>query len=240
MASLIRYRILLLPLCVVMLAGCGSAGVKESDQSAAAAPQLRDTTVFLPVQEYDKKTATYLPYEAKENPYLALKGRINKQAVVKFIQARRLYKAKNFRQVEILIDEIATIDDKLSGPLVMRGDIAVAQDRLADALVHYEQAIVINPRNINAYIKLAKTERLLGRFIDAQNTYAEALAVWPDFPEAHLNLGILYDIYLNHPLRAQKHMQAYQFLTGGENQQVSTWINEIQGRTGVKTTLSKQ
>ena len=77
----------------------------------------------------------------------------------------------------------------------------------------YEEAIRINKDNVNAYLRLALAQRELGEFILAQNTYSEALAIWPDFPEAHLNLSILYDLYLNHPIRAQEHMEAYQFLT---------------------------
>jgi len=240
MKKLTMHHKLLLVLWIGLLVGCGSTGVKDSVDSAAAEPQLMDTIPFIPVQEYDEKTSAFLPYIARGNPYLALKGRINKHAVTKFIQARRLYKTKDFQQVEVIIDEIVEIDKKLSGPWVIRADIAVEQERLENAIQSYQKAIEINSSNINAYIKLAKTQRVSGRFIEAQNTYADALSIWPDFPEAHLNLGILYDLYLNHPLRAQRHMQAYQFLTDGKNQQVSAWIAEIQNRTGVKTTLTKQ
>lgn len=226
-------------LLVLAIVGCGSAGVKDEVQ-ATEKLTLLDTTPFIPVQEFDEKTSTYLPYEAQPNPYLVLKGRINKDAVTKFIQARRLFRAGNYKQVEVLLSEVVALDKKLSGPWVMRGDIEIKQEKLEPAIAHYAKAIEVNSSNINAYIKLAKTQRLLGKFLQAQNTYTDALKVWPDFPEAHLNLGILYDIYLNHPLRAQKHMQAYQFLTEDKDKEVAAWINEIQKRTGLKTSLTKQ
>jgi len=223
--------------CLVLLVGCGSTGVKDDAAGGEDAPKLMDTVQYMPSQEYDEKTSAYLPYVAQENPYVAQKGRIKKDAVTKYIQARRLYKAKNYKQAHVVLDEIIAIDKSLSGPWVMKGDIAVDQDLNDEAIKHYQKAVSVNPKNINAYLRMAKSQRVLGRFLKAQNTYAEVLGVWPDFPEAHLNIGVLYDIYLNHPLRAQKHMQAYLFLSGGKDKQVLAWVDEIQNRTGVKTSL---
>ncbi|MFL0802841.1 MAG: tetratricopeptide repeat protein [Agarilytica sp.] len=199
-----------------------------------------DTGQYLPQQKFDEKTSAFLPYEHKENPYLALEGRIKKEAVTKFIEARRALKSNELELSAQLFEEVSVIAPGLSGPWVMRGDIALKSQDKALAVEHFKKAISVNVKNINAYLKLAKTQRQLGNFIDAQNTYANALSVWPDFPEAHLNLGILYDIYLNHPLRAQKHMEAYVFLTEDENTQVSLWLREIQKRTGVAPSLIQQ
>ena len=69
------------------------------------------------------------------------------------------------------------------------------------------------------------------------STYAEALSVWEDFPEAHLNLAVLYDIYLNDPLQAQQHMEAYQFLTEEKDAKTAEWLQEIQSRTGIAPNL---
>lgn len=223
-------------LFALTLVSCGS-GVKKDTNIGEAKPILAETTQYIPVQKYDEKTATYLPYEAKANPYLALKGRINKSAVTKYIDARRLFRAKKYAASEKVLNEILVLDKKLSGPLVMLGDIAVQKNELEKAVGYFEQAIAVNAKNINAYIKLAHTKRILGQFLPAQNVYADVLAIWPDFPEAHLNLGVLYDVYLNHPLRAQKHMEAYQFLTNGKNSEVANWIAEVQSRTGVKTSF---
>ena len=79
----------------------------------------------------------------------------------------------------------------------------------------------------------------MGEFNVAQNTLALALQIWPDFPEAHLNLSILYDLYLNDPKSAQQHMEAYVFLNGNKNAQSEQWLAEIQGRTGITTSFIK-
>jgi len=79
--------------------------------------------------------------------------------------------------------------------------------------------------------------RLQGKFIQSQNVYAKSLALWKDFPEAHLNLGILYDIYLNKPLAGQQHMEAFQFLSDSKKHEVTEWLSEIRTRTGVEYSI---
>lgn len=239
MKTMLMLKAVFTAVSLLLLFGCGGVGTKDN-LGVAVAPELIDTSGYLPVQEYDEKTASFLPYEAQENPYLALEGRIKRDAVTKFIDARRSYRAKAYDDVESLLADIIVIDDSLSGPWVMRGDIATENQDLETAITHYKKALEVNSKNLNAYIRLAKTQRLLGNFIMAQNTYADALRVWEDFPEAHLNLGVLYDIYLNRPLRAQKHMEAYVFLAEDENATVGRWLQEIQQRTGVASSLSQQ
>ncbi len=239
MKTMLMLKAVFTAVSLLLLFGCGGVGIKN-DLDVTAAPELIDTSGYLPVQEYDEKTASFLPYEPQENPYLALEGRINKDAVTKFIDARRSYRQKEYDDVESLLAEIVVIDESLSGPWVMRGDISTENHDLETAVTYYQKALEVNSKNLNAYIRLAKTQRLLGRFIQAQNTYAEALRVWEDFPEAHLNLGVLYDIYLNRPLRAQKHMEAYVFLSEDEDATVGRWLQEIQQRTGVASNLTQQ
>ena len=92
--------------------------------------------------------------------------------------------------------------------------IAEKQKKHAEAIGHYKKAISVNRNNVNAYIALAIVQRSRGLFSGAHQTYLAALGIWKDFPEAHLNLAILYDLYLNQAEAAQQHYEAYDFLTG--------------------------
>ena len=197
---------------------------------------LVSTLEYLPVPETDEAGA-YLPYEPKENPYLAQRGKIKQQSIVKYNDAKRAFTQNNDPHAEQLFKTLTEEDKSLSGPWIGLGDVALEQKQYDQAVTHYAKAIELNSKNVNAYMRLAKAQRMQGNFLHAQNTYAKSLALWPDFPEAHLNLAVLYDIYLNHPLRAQKHMEAYQFLTQGENKDVAKWLAEIQQRTGVPISL---
>jgi tetratricopeptide (TPR) repeat protein len=223
---------------ILIGAGCATTSgskvglVVDKNQEAT----LVSTLEYLPVPKTDDAGA-YLPYEPSENPYLAQRGKIKQESIVKYIDAKRALKQKNYRHAEQLFKTLTEEDKNLSGPWIGLGDVALEQKQYDQAVTHYAKAIELNSKNVNAYMRLAKAQRLQGNFLHAQNTYAKSLALWPDFPEAHLNLAVLYDIYLNHPLRAQKHMEAYQFLTNGENKDVAKWLAEIQQRTGVPISL---
>ena len=225
-----------LGLSAMVLAVLACSGTNTKKVAEDAKPTLMPTKQFIPVQEFDKKTGLEVPYEKAENPYTSQKGRIKKESVTAFIQAKRAYKAKQWESAKRILTTLVENDKSISGPWMMLGDIAIEQNDIETAKEKYEQAIKVNKDNINAYLKLAKIQREQGQFIAAQNTYTSALTVWPDFPEAHLNLGVLYDIYLNHPIRAQQHMEAYLFLTGWKDEKVKTWLAEIQSRTGIATT----
>jgi tetratricopeptide (TPR) repeat protein len=228
--------LILVALLTSFLSACGG-NVKKS-VATVTDPEvgLVSTQEFIPAPKVDKDGAP-LPYEAKPNPYLQQKGRINKESVDKFVNAKRALKFKQDLQAEKMLLELTESDRTLSGPWVVLGDIATDRKDYAKAIEYYAQAIKLNRNNMNAYMRLALAQRLKGDFLRAQNTYAEALMIWPDSPEAHLNLAVLYDVYLNHPLRAQKHMEAHQFLTAGQSKEVAGWLSEIQKRTLVPVSL---
>lgn len=228
----------LLPLLLVM-SGCASNDSKlKIVTDANVQPDLASTLEFVPKQEVSDEGAV-LPYVVSENPYLSQRSRVKKESVLSFIEARRAYKAGELDRAQSLFFALAEQDQELSGPWVMLGDIAASRGANQQAIEHYAKAIKINALNINAYLRLAKAQRLEGNFLHAQNTYAKVLSIWPDFPEAHLNLAVLYDVYLNHPLRAQKHMEAYQFLTNGSDAVAAGWLAEIQRRTGIAPSFDK-
>ena len=221
---------------VSLLAGCGASNLSKNDAQQGIERQVVDTAVYLPTDSFDKE-GNLLPYLPRPNPYAEKGGRIKKQSVARYIEARRAFKAKNYASAQANLESLVSEDRSLSGPWVMLGDIALAQEDADKAELHFREAISVNPNNINAKLRLARLLRLKGEYIDAQNVYAEALAIWPDFPEGHLNLAILYDLYMNKPLQAQQHMESYQFLTDGKNEQVKAWLSEIRMRTGVEYSI---
>ncbi|SMF41178.1 Tetratricopeptide repeat-containing protein [Alteromonadaceae bacterium Bs31] len=227
----IRFATLLTVL--VASVGCGTSNPsKDTLAQEEPAPELIVTRTFLPVDEFGKD-GVLLPYETSANPYGEQKGRIKKQSVAMYIDARRAFKAGDYEVATSKLNELLENDKALSGPWVMLGDIALRSDDTSAAQAHFEKAIEVNPENVNAYLRLAKVLRINGEFIASQNVYAETLGLWKDFPEAHLNLAILYDIYLDKPMLAQQHMEAYLFLNSKKDEKVAHWLQELRGRTGV-------
>ncbi len=217
--------------------GCGTSNpVKDTADAEEPAPEIIVTNAYLPVEEFDKE-GLKLPYESAPNPYAEQKGRIKKESVALYIEARRAYRAGKDDQAVKKLEALVASDSTLSGPWVMLGDIAVRSKDLEQAQTHFEKALAVNPDNVNALLRLAHVFRIKGEFILSQNVYAQALALWKDFPEAHLNLAILYDVYMDKPMFAQQHMEAYQFLTSQKDDQVAHWLEEIRSRTGVSYSI---
>jgi tetratricopeptide (TPR) repeat protein len=211
--------------CTALLAtGCASKkGFQQQDSQEKV--ELIATEQYLPVQTYDEKNQL-IPYQEKENPYLAQQAQVDKGSVLLFIEAKTAWRNKDANTAKQKLNVIIKNDKALSGPWMMLGDIALAEKDYPQAQAHYQQGLTVNPNNINGYTALANVQRLQGRVDHAHNTLAKALALWPDFPEAHYNLSILYDIYLNKASKAKQHLEAYILLTGGNSASLK-WLQQL-------------
>ncbi|ROS01198.1 hypothetical protein EDC56_1626 [Sinobacterium caligoides] len=191
-----------------------------------------------PSKQYIPKAGKNDVYTAMANPYLTLQGVIAKPSIELFIQARRALRKDQPEQARGFLKQLTEQDPSLSGPWVLMADIDRRAGQWVLAEQHYQAALAVNKGNVNAYIGLAKVQRQQGHFLAAQNSYVTALKLWRDFPEAHLNLAILYDQYLNLPLRAQRHMEAYLFLSVEADERVVAWLADLQQRTGQAVVLT--
>lgn len=220
---------IILLVSVLTLAACASQVSKPLDNAKVT---LKETLQYIPQQTFDEK-GLLNTYEPQENPYLLVDSKIDKGSVLLFIEAKKAKRNKDFKTATQKLLVITQKDTSISGPWVMLGDIKFENKKYKEASKDYQKALEINPENVNAYIALAKVQRVLGQFNLAQNTLEKALLLWKDFPEAHLNLGILYDVYLNKAEKAQQHMEAYLFLTQYKSSEVKKWLQEVQSRTGI-------
>ena len=209
---------------IVLVSACAT---KQSFQvqNTEEKIDLVSTEHYLPVQTYDEKNQL-IPYQEKENPYLAQKAQVDKGSVLLFIEAKTAWRNSDAETAKQKLNVIIKNDKGLSGPWMMLGDIALAKKNYPQAQQNYQQGLTINPKNINGYTALAKVQRLQGQYYLAQNTLAKALALWPDFPEAHYNLSILFDIYLNQAERAKQHLSAYILLSGGDAES-RQWLQQL-------------
>lgn len=219
----------------------GDATAVTAEQPVIAAPVSKPMTIAesgapLPKQVYDS-TGQKVTYTPEPNPYTAEQTPVPPQAVADFRAANALLAAERYRDARIAFREMTRDYPELSGPWVKLGEVAEARDYQDKAEAAYRKAIEINPNNVNAYMALGLHLRKKGEFAEAQQVYIDALNLWRDFPGAHLNLAILYDLYLNRPELAQPHYEAYDFLTDGSNPKVANWLIEVRRRTGIETSF---
>jgi len=118
----------------------------------------------------------------------------------------------------------------LAGAFTNMGLIYLAGDDYEEAAKNLAQATTIKPGDAIAQTHLGVAYRHLGKFQEAKTAYDMALKSNPKYPFAHLNAGILYDIYLSDLARALDHYQQYQALTNGKDKLVDKWIIDLQRR----------
>lgn len=230
-------------LASIMVSGCGSLAPVERQAGPAAALEESHERgrqvhaplgeVPLPRQAYDS-AGLKVRYVPRPNPYTTDSGDVPAEARRLFVLADRTLQEGDLRGARRQFKYVTETFPTLSGPWLKLGVIAEKKEKYGDAIKHYQKAISVNGNNVNAYMALGLLQRRQGYFADAQRTYLEALQVWRDCPEAHLNLAILYDLYVNQPEEAQKHYEAYYFLTGQKDEKVHKWLVEVRQRTGIE------
>lgn len=204
----------------------GVIGSQNANQTGAE-DNVGEQTVVEEIVPIDPKVVEYerlmmLPNAYKENAILTPNN-------VK-LELTAALEQKNNDNIDSATATIQALSDKhpnLSGLKLQLGDLAYQGGNLNLAKAYYQQAVVVNPYNYYAHNRLGGVQRKQGNFDAAQKSYEAALNSWGAFAPAHLNLGILFDIYLGDKNKALQHYQTYQLLTQDENRKVKGWIADI-------------
>ncbi|TNF35859.1 MAG: tetratricopeptide repeat protein [Gammaproteobacteria bacterium] len=69
-----------------------------------------------------------------------------------------------------------------------------------------------------------------GEFNESRTMYQNAIKLKSDYAIAHLNLGILYDLYLHDLQQALEQYQNYQKMTNNNDKLVDKWIIDLEQR----------
>lgn len=110
------------------------------------------------------------------------------------------------------------------------GLLYLAKNDSKSAKQAFFNAVEQDKNDAVAYNHLAVIQRQEGSFQQALENYKNAIRIDPDYAKAHLNLGILYDIYLQDFPKALEQYEKYQQLTNNDNETVEKWIADIKTR----------
>jgi Flp pilus assembly protein TadD len=75
--------------------------------------------------------------------------------------------------------------------LVQEGNALADRGRMDEAVVRYEKALALDPRNPLAHYNLALAREAAGDAVAAERHYVAAISVAPTFANAHNNLAVL-------------------------------------------------
>ena len=149
-----------------------------------------------------------------------------------FAAATAAMRAQQWREAETQLQQIARAQPQLSGAHLNLALLYAQTDRNSDAEAEFKQAIAVNADNLQARDQYGIWLRTQGRFKDAETIYLQTLQRQSAHADTHLNLGVLYDLYLGRPAQALEHYQQYLALKGEDEQatRVKSWVADLERR----------
>jgi tetratricopeptide (TPR) repeat protein len=157
------------------------------------------------------------------------------RAAQQYRQALDLIRSGRDADAELELKQLSVAYPQFAGPPLNLGLLYVKDSKLSEAESALKAAVQINPASLQAGNELGIVERRLGKFADAEAAYQHTLAADPNYAPAHLNLGVLYDLYLAEPQKALDEFERYLELVG-QNKQVAGWVVELRKRVGTPAT----
>ncbi len=155
--------------------------------------------------------------------------------IQQFQRGIRLLAQDKVQQAKTLFESLRNDYPRVSVFHLNLGVVYKRLARLEDAMHAYRQAISIAAQSpgggyAEAYYNLAIVLREQGLFKEAEAAYLRALSIDSDFQDAHFNLAVLYDLYLNEPVRAIHHYQRHLALKEGADEEIGIWIAALEKR----------
>ena len=146
----------------------------------------------------------------------------------RFKEALAALKAKNQKDAREGFSSLAKDYPAFTGPLTNLGIIDAKAGSREAAISELSRAVVAEPRNAIAYNWLGILYREAKDYSRAEQAYRKALTIRSDYAVVHLNLGILYDAYLNHPGQALAEYREYQQQSGNKELKIVAWIKALE------------
>lgn len=149
---------------------------------------------------------------------------------VQFEQAIAFMQSGQDKEASALFANITKLDPQLASPHTNLGILFYRAGKLKAAEAAFKQALQLDAKDYVAANYLGMLYRGEGRFSDAEASYKQALAAKPDYGYAHLNLAILYDLYLDNLPQALDHYRQYQHLNGDADKRLVGWLADLRQR----------
>ena len=139
-------------------------------------------------------------------------------------------KSGNIPQARNILSNLTQKYPDLSGPHVNLGIIYFRADEIDKAEESFKQALKINPDSAVSLNHLGIIYRGKGKFKEAKSNYEKALEIAPNYAYAHLNYGILLDLYMGELNEALDHYEKFQELAPNQDKEVKNWIVDLKRR----------
>ena len=165
---------------------------------------------------------------AKELP------KVDPKVVAAYESALAMMRDGKTAQAETALRQLIEKNPTFSGPRANLGILYFRANKLEQAKSEFHEALKINPDSVVSLNHLGIISRGEGEFKEAQGFYEKALQIDPDYAYAHLNFGILLELYMGKLTKALEHYTRYQELMKAEgkeeDKEVGKWIVDLARR----------
>jgi tetratricopeptide (TPR) repeat protein len=182
---------------------------KDNLNSIANTSNNQNTTVNI-----EQTSIQHLPLEKTQyqqflTQQALVKTTLSTETKAHYQLALAKMKKQNWLEAVALLTKVIELSPDLSGAHLNK---ALSQYHLKQfdlAITSLKAAEVINSSNPFSYNLQGVLAREQGKFIEAEKYYQKALSIWSDYPEAHLNIAVLFELYRGEFVKAKAHYQAY-------------------------------
>jgi tetratricopeptide (TPR) repeat protein len=160
----------------------------------------------------------------------ATEAPVNPAAQRAFDAARAALRAGRTADAERGFRDVIAKHPELGGAHANLGLILRNAGRHDESIAALEQAVKVSPQQAVFFNQLGVSYRHKGLFDKARRAYESALALDANYADAHLNLGVLLDLYLGEGAAALVHYERYLALSPGGDATVGKWVAELRNR----------
>ncbi len=223
--------------CLLVALGAGAAGCATvAGPLEAMQESVTAMSTKAPAPAAAPASAATAPPVAVAAPRPA-EAPVNPAAQRAYDDARRALAAGRAQDAERGFRALVLSNPELGGPHANLGLIERQAGKLPEAAAEFELAVKANPQQPIYFNQLGITYRQQGLFAKAREAYERAIDLDPGYAAAHINLAILYDLYLRDNQHALEWYERYQALAPGKDATVTKWIADLKNRKSDKTTL---
>jgi tetratricopeptide (TPR) repeat protein len=156
-----------------------------------------------------------------------------------FDAARADLRAGRTAEAERAFSALAAAHADLGGAQANLGLIYRNAGKPDESVAALEKAVQASPAQPLFLNQLGISYRHQGAFAKARDAYERALALDANFADAHLNLGVLLDLYLADPAAALAHYERYVALAPAGDPAVGKWVADLKVRQKSAVALVK-
>jgi len=160
--------------------------------------------------------------------------KVDPKIAAEYEAALSVMRSGKIAQAESALRQLAEKYPNFSGPRANLGILYFHENKLDQAKSEFHEALKINPKNVVSLNHLGIISRGDGKFKEAHSFYEKALQIDHNYAYAHLNFGILLELYMGKLNEALGHYERYQELRKAEgkdeDKDVAKWIVDLSRR----------